>query len=99
MAEYTGHHVSTERSTRKMRHQGYWKLHFRWVCETCGQRGDWVPTLARARDGAGWHEYANRPMTADEVRTMGDGMNADLTPAQAQERANAFNDSLEERTR
>jgi hypothetical protein len=30
-------------------------------------------------------------MTAAEVRTMGDGMNADLTYAQAQEQADAYN--------
>jgi hypothetical protein len=87
-SEYTGHSATVEK------YQGGW----RWVCTTagCRQKGSRVPTKRRALDGAGYHEYSARPMTADEVLTLGDGMNADLSRAEAQKRADAFNRRLAE---
>lgn len=86
------HEATTERSTRKFRDRdsGYWKYHYRWIC-TCGGHGSWVSTKRRAADGAAYHEYGERPMTAAEVRTMADGQYADLTYEEAQAQADAYN--------
>lgn len=74
----------TTRNTR----QAEW----RWTC-ACGDAGDWRARGGRRRadDGAAYHEYGNRAMTADELRTTGDGMNAGMTHAEATERAAAAN--------
>jgi hypothetical protein len=88
MTTYQGHIVTVEKAG-----QGW-----RWTCRTCREKGDILKKKRRALDGASYHEYAKRPMTADEIRTGGDGMNADLTPAQARERADAFNDRLRRET-
>jgi hypothetical protein len=74
------HETRTERVGRK----------YRWAC-TCGQQGD-ATTKARAETGEAYHAYGNRPMTADEYLTMGDGMNAGATLEEAQARADAENE-------
>ena len=56
-----------------------------------GTSGD-LTTKARAADGAFYHAYAVRPMKVAEYRTMGDGMYADASDADAAAAVAAWNE-------